>query len=381
MATKYKKDTDYQALIEQAAARGDYQTAAKLEQQRNAKIEGEGLSYKTTADYAGWLDKTDYGEQIRSAVASGGSKQTVADLLEQRMDKASSTRGMEQWVRDDIYDLAMDYLLQAPQLPAYESSYQSRIDGLLARLMGRGAFRYAYEEDPLYQAYAHTYQREGRRAGQDAIGLAAQNTGGYASSYASAAAQQAAGYYGSKQADKIPELYKLAYDIWLDEGEQEIAQLGVLSDLEQQEYDRYRDKIEDLQAEADREYARYMDELEAERQAEALAYDRDRDALADARYEQEWQYQLYRDGVADARYEAQQAAKAAKSTGSSRTSASARTAAAAEPAADEGAEGDIQILGLTGLYTEDEAEALVLAGIAERIRSGKKTRYKLASVS
>ena len=362
MATKYKKDTDYQALIEQAAARGDYQTAAKLEQQRNAKIEGEGLSYKTTADYAGWLDKTDYGEQIRSAVASGGSKQTVADLLEQRMDKASSTKGMEQWVRDDIYDLAMDYLLQAPQLPAYESSYQSRIDGLLARLMGRGAFRYAYEEDPLYQAYAHTYQREGRRAGQDAIGLAAQNTGGYASSYASAAAQQAAGYYGSKQADKIPELYKLAFDIWLDKGEQEIAQLGVLSDLEQQEYDRYRDRIEDLQA-------------------EALAYDRGRDALADARYELEWQYQLYRDGVADARYEAQQAAKAAKSTGSSRTSASARTAAKAEQAADEGAEGDIQILGLTGLYTEDEAEALVLAGIAERIRSGKKTKYKLASVS
>ena len=43
MATKYKydKDTDYAALMEQAARRGDNAAAAVYEQQRNAKIRGE----------------------------------------------------------------------------------------------------------------------------------------------------------------------------------------------------------------------------------------------------------------------------------------------------------------------------------------------------
>lgn len=47
MATKYKydKDTDYAALMEQAARRGDNATAAVYEQQRNAKIRGEGMEH------------------------------------------------------------------------------------------------------------------------------------------------------------------------------------------------------------------------------------------------------------------------------------------------------------------------------------------------
>jgi len=380
MATYYKKETDYQALIEQAAAKGDYRTAARLEQQRNAKIDGEGLHYQKTNNYAGWLDKTDYGEQIMGAVANKNSKGTVADLLQKRVRKASSTKGMEQWVNDDIYDMAVDYLLQTPEMPAYESSYGTRIDALLEKLTQRGDFSYDYETDPLYQAYAKVYQREGRRATEDAIGMAAQNTGGYASSYAAGAAQQAGSYYSSQQADKIPELYKLAYDIWMEEGEADIEQLGVLQGLEQQEYARYRDRVEDLQAKAEREYARYMAELEAAREAEALEYERSRDAIADARYAQEWEYGLYRDSVEDARYEAQQAAKAAKSSGRTSTSGTKRSSTA-QPVEQAAEEGDVQILGLTGRYTEAEAEAMVLAGIAERIRSGKKTRYKLAAVS
>ena len=46
----YKKETDYQALIEQAAAAGDYRTAARLEAQRNEKIRQEGLDYGQTSD-------------------------------------------------------------------------------------------------------------------------------------------------------------------------------------------------------------------------------------------------------------------------------------------------------------------------------------------
>ena len=53
MATKYKydKDTDYQALINRSVESGDYTAAAIYEQQRNAKIAGEGLDVAPTGKY------------------------------------------------------------------------------------------------------------------------------------------------------------------------------------------------------------------------------------------------------------------------------------------------------------------------------------------
>ena len=71
MATKYKydKDTDYAALMEQAARRGDNAAAAVYEQQRNAKIRGEGMTgQEQTSDYAQYLpieDVPDYDDAHR----------------------------------------------------------------------------------------------------------------------------------------------------------------------------------------------------------------------------------------------------------------------------------------------------------------------------
>ena len=42
----YDKNTDYAAKMQEAAAKGDYQAAARYEQQRNAKIIGEGLDQR-----------------------------------------------------------------------------------------------------------------------------------------------------------------------------------------------------------------------------------------------------------------------------------------------------------------------------------------------
>lgn len=52
MAIKYDKNVDYQAEINKAVARGDYASAKILEQQRNAKIAGEGLKeYSMTTTF------------------------------------------------------------------------------------------------------------------------------------------------------------------------------------------------------------------------------------------------------------------------------------------------------------------------------------------
>ncbi len=54
-STYYDKNVDYQAEINEASAAGDMQTAALLERQRNAKIQGEGMAnQKQTSEYAAY---------------------------------------------------------------------------------------------------------------------------------------------------------------------------------------------------------------------------------------------------------------------------------------------------------------------------------------
>lgn len=100
MATKYKydKDTDYAALMEQAARRGDNAAAAVYEQQRNAKIRGEGMAdQEQTSDYAQYLpieDVPEYDDTHRREAEALLTGRGTADRREQidRMLDALLTR-------------------------------------------------------------------------------------------------------------------------------------------------------------------------------------------------------------------------------------------------------------------------------------------------
>ena len=74
----YDKNTDYTEEINKAIALGDYRSAATLEQQRNEKIRGEGLSqYQTTSHYADYLPRTD---QINSGMDKLGNSKWDYDV-------------------------------------------------------------------------------------------------------------------------------------------------------------------------------------------------------------------------------------------------------------------------------------------------------------
>ncbi|MFR6425753.1 MAG: hypothetical protein ACLUNO_09505 [Oscillospiraceae bacterium] len=117
MATKYKydKDTDYAALMERAAQRGDNAAAAIYEQQRNAKIRGEGMAdQEQTNDYLQYLpveDVPDYdGTHRREAETLLSERGTTAQR--DRIDRMLDTLLGEEF----DYDPASDKLLR--RLPA-----------------------------------------------------------------------------------------------------------------------------------------------------------------------------------------------------------------------------------------------------------------------
>lgn len=135
----------------------------------------------------------------------------------------------------------------------------AELEELYQALMGRRSFSYHAAEDPMYRSAADRYVQNGRLAMRDTMGSAAALTGGYGSSYAQAVGQQSFDEYLRQLSEAMPELYGMAYQRYLDEGE------------------NLRDRY-------DLAYQRREAEREQERTEAAAAYQRERDALADERY-------------------------------------------------------------------------------------------------
>ena len=82
------------------------------------------------------------------------------------------------------------HLLQLEQGPQWSQDYDAAYHDLLTRLENR-AFSYDPATDPLYARYSEAYQAQGRAAMRDTVAETAALTGGYASTYAASAGQQA----------------------------------------------------------------------------------------------------------------------------------------------------------------------------------------------
>lgn len=121
----------------------------------------------------------------------------------------------------------------------FTSRYDDRIQTALDEAYNRDPFSYDYATDPVYQAYAKQYRREGDRALQNTLAQQAARTGGVASTAGIAAAQQANNYYNAQLADKIPQLYADAYNRYLSDYEMSRNKLTDLMALDNTDYDRY----------------------------------------------------------------------------------------------------------------------------------------------
>lgn len=316
----YNKDTDYQALINKAVAKGDYKAAAQYEQQRNEKIAGlnatgtNKYNATTTNNYKGWLDDTDYGTIGKQQMALGASADDVLETYNNRYNKANGTIGLQQYANDEIQQEMWDYIManQAQTLPptfdyssyqeskpTFESNYAAQIDAKLAEILNRDAFSYDVNSDPLYAQYAAMYGREGNRAMNDTLAAAAANAGGM-NSYAVTAAQQANNYYAAQAADKVPELYQLAYEMYLDDIDLKVQDMGLLTQMDDTQYNRYRDTMSDWRDDRDFAYNMYRDEMGDYQWDQSFDYQKDRDKVSDNRWQTEFDYNVGRDQVSDA---------------------------------------------------------------------------------
>lgn len=293
----YDTDLDYTAEIQKAAASGNNARAAVLERERNAKIAGEGLDYGTTSDYVQYLPQptgvsydmnTDYMALMNEA-ARRGDYTAAYNYENQRNAKitgeALDTPTTSTYAR---YNPDVRYKYDPTQDENY-MRLKNQQDAIFERIMNMGEFNYDAENDPLYQQYRRQYMRQGQQAMRDTMGQAAALTGGYGNTYAQRAGEQAYEAYLSRLNDVMPELYGEAYNRYRTQRNDLLAEYQLAQGNANTAYERGREdwstrlglerQDEDnaytrRMAEEERDYQRAQLELERQRQAEETAYTR-----------------------------------------------------------------------------------------------------------
>lgn len=144
--------------------------------------------------------------------------------------------------------------------PVYNNRYDDTIQDLIQGILNREDFSYDPATDPLYQNYRKQYTREGQRATAETLGQAAAASGGIPSSYATTAAAQAGNYYAAQMTDKIPELYQLAYNQYLNDYNMQLSDLGVVQGAEQSDYDKYLNELNQFNTDRAFDYNAWLDE-------------------------------------------------------------------------------------------------------------------------
>ena len=124
----------------------------------------------------------------------------------------------------------------------YQSKYKDQIQGLYDKIANRKDFTYDVNADAMYQQLKDQYIQGGRMAMMDTMGQAQAMTGGYGNSYAQGVGQQA--YHGYLQGlnDQVPNLYQMALNRYIQQGDQLTDQYSMLTAQEAQDYSRWQDQ-------------------------------------------------------------------------------------------------------------------------------------------
>lgn len=226
----------------------DYHAATTDEARALANLGAEGIRSSYGNYTGGDNGGSFYLDPLSPSSFDGGKAPTyqnqyagdIADLWEQQKNYGS-------------YDYGKD-------APVYNNRYDDTIQDLIQGILNREDFSYDPATDPLYQNYRKQYTREGQRATADTLGAAAAASGGIPSSYATTAAAQAGNYYAAQMTDKIPELYQLAYNQYLNDYNMQLSDLGVVQGAEQSDYDKYLNELNQFNTDRAFNYNAWLDE-------------------------------------------------------------------------------------------------------------------------
>ena len=263
----------FQKAAQDSGLMGEFSAADLSLAQRNPDAGMSLLKYKqdyhaATTDEARALANLG-AEGIRSSYGNytggdNGGSFYLAPLSPSSFDGGKAPTYQNQYAGDiaDLWEQQKNYgsYDYGKDAPVYNNRYDDTIQDLIQGILNREDFSYDPATDPLYQNYRKQYTREGQRATADTLGAAAAASGGIPSSYATTAAAQAGNYYAAQMTDKIPELYQLAYNQYLNDYNMQLSDLGVVQGAEQSDYDKYLNELNQYNTDRAFDYNAWLDE-------------------------------------------------------------------------------------------------------------------------
>ena len=220
-----------------------------------------------------------------------------------------------------VYNQSYDVTKAADMLSQYEknkpgayvSNYSDQIKSLLNDIQNRPDFNYNMNADPLYQQYKDQYINQGNLAMQDTMGNAAALTGGYGSSYATTAGNQAYQANLAQLNNVVPELYGAAQNQYNNKGTEMYNQFGLLQSQDEADYNKHQANVDDYYNDLNyyynkynnmsaNDYNKYMNDLGAWENDRNYYYGKEQDALAQSNYQTEFGYQKEQDALAQNNY-------------------------------------------------------------------------------
>ena len=178
----------------------------------------------------------------------------------------------------DVYDNARAQVLG--EKPAYAGTYENQLADIYDRIQNREKFDYNVNADPLYQQYKDQYIQGGKLAMRDTMGKAAALNGGYGSTYGQQVGQQAYDSYLQNLTNAIPELYQTAYNKYTQEGNDLVQQYGMVGDMRDTEYNKWRTDVGDWENQRAWDYQVEQDAWNRQQQEEQWAYQKQQQAYS-----------------------------------------------------------------------------------------------------
>ena len=249
------KDKDYQALINDAVKSGNYAEASRLEQDRNEKIDVEGLNYTKTSNYVKpkGVDDATYNKMQNTSFNASSAVQGATQVTADALHKVNKLTNTDSIITDSTRNAmngsfripgevkAADRYLaeQLQKIQSGKTSYSDQLQEMMDKIMNRDKFSYDVDQDPLFQQALASAMNSGKQAMQDTIGQASALTGGYGSTYATTAGNQAYNAFIEDAYDNLPQYYQMALEAYQMEGDEMYRQYGMLSDADDKEFGRY----------------------------------------------------------------------------------------------------------------------------------------------
>ena len=249
----YDKNVDYQQKINEAVAKGDYESASAYEKQRNEKIAAEGLSYEKTYKYsskpygvsdsawAGTQEPHTVNDEVNKAQTNRDKAQSkYTDHTNKEMISSSTMDAINQTFKKPSAVVEADAWLsdQLQVIQSGKTSYSDQVRDMMDKIMNREKFSYDVDNDQLFQQALASAMNSGKQAMQDTIGQASALTGGYGSTYATSAGNQAYNAFIEDAYDNLPQYYQMALDAYTREGDEMYRQFGMVSELDDKEFNR-----------------------------------------------------------------------------------------------------------------------------------------------